>query len=144
MEHLPKLISWLVVLSSQPGLVRPQSVMEVTDRKFGGPFRRAGMSPERRTAAAKGGRMWHTDTWCSRWQLCGQMDLFTCAHTHTHTHTCTLTHKHILCTYSQLLPLCLHTLFFTLPSDYNICTSKHKEDVYMTKQKMLHWREYVV
>lgn len=37
----------MVILSPQPGLVRPLSAMEVTDREFG-----AGLSPERQTAAA--------------------------------------------------------------------------------------------
>lgn len=52
------------------------------------------------------GCMCHADTWCSRWQLCSQMDLVTCVHIRKNAHTCMLTC--ILYTYSQLLPLCLN------------------------------------
>lgn len=51
--------------------------------------------------------MCHTDTWCSRWQLCGQMDLVTRTHIHKHTHACTL--------YTQTHTVHIFTITATLP-----------------------------
>lgn len=89
-------------------------------------------------SGSRGGGMCHTDTWCSRWQLCGQMALVTCTNIHKHTHACTLTHKHILYTYSQLVTPWIHTHLKEKKNPIQSTYAQVKQDVHGNKQKTLH------
>lgn len=123
-----------IILSSRPGLFRPLSVTEVTD---------TGSLEVRLAERACHGREWrrrrrrrgelscHADTWCSRWQPHGQMDLVKRTHTNICTHTRTQTHTDI---FTDAAPL-LHTHFFSIFSVDNRNTMKYDE---AHKQRILH------